>query len=87
MSSTAKVGEHIPCMYSMSTIWTFHGKINKHDGCKCEECMKKTCKSWRRHTVQIINLEKKKMISLTDKQQVLYKKKKILLHLQKTAWT
>ena len=30
-SSTKKVGEHIPCGYSMSTIWKFDGIENKHD--------------------------------------------------------
>ena len=29
-SSTAKIGEHIPCEYSMSTIWVFHSTENKH---------------------------------------------------------
>ena len=29
-SSRAKVGEHIPCVYPMSAIWTFYGIGNKH---------------------------------------------------------
>ena len=29
-SSTTKMGEHIPCGYSMSTIWAFHYIENKH---------------------------------------------------------
>ena len=29
-SSTAKIGEHISCGYSMSTIWTFDNIENKH---------------------------------------------------------
>ena len=29
-SSTTKIGEHIPCRYSMSTIWTFAKIENKH---------------------------------------------------------
>ena len=29
-SSTTKIGEHIPCGYSMSTIWTFDRTKNKH---------------------------------------------------------
>ena len=29
--STTKIGEHMPCEYSMSTIWTFDGIKNKHD--------------------------------------------------------
>ena len=27
--STTKIGEHIPCGYSMSTIWAFHDIENK----------------------------------------------------------
>ena len=29
-SSTTKIGEHIPCGYSMSPIWTFDRTKNKH---------------------------------------------------------
>ena len=29
-SSTTKLGEHIPCRYSMSTVWTFYNIENKH---------------------------------------------------------
>ena len=28
--STTKIGEHIPCGYSMSTIWAFDHIENKH---------------------------------------------------------
>ena len=41
-SSTTKVVQHIPCRYSVSTIWTFDGIKNKHDNCRGEECMKKS---------------------------------------------
>ena len=30
-TSTTKIGEHIPCGYSISTIWTFYGIENKHN--------------------------------------------------------
>ena len=30
-SSTIEVGEHVPCGYSMPTIWKFDGIENKHD--------------------------------------------------------
>ena len=29
-SSTTKLGEHIPCGFSMSTIWEFNHIENKH---------------------------------------------------------
>ena len=65
--SVTKVGEHFPCGYSMSTIWTFDGKENNVDVYKDEGCMKRFCESWREDTMKIINFEKKKMIPLTIK--------------------
>ena len=29
-SSTTKIGEHIPCGYSVSTIWVFHSIEKRH---------------------------------------------------------
>ena len=29
-SSTTKIDEHIPCAYSISTIWAFNNIENKH---------------------------------------------------------
>ena len=46
-SCTTKVGEHIPCGYSMSTICAFDGMENKHDVCRGKDCMKKFSKSLR----------------------------------------
>ena len=30
ISLTTKIGEHIPCGYSMSTVWAFDDAENKH---------------------------------------------------------
>ena len=30
-SSATKIGEHIPCGYSVSTVWAFDNMENKHD--------------------------------------------------------
>ena len=49
---TTKVGEHIPCEYSMSTIWTFDGIENKPDVYRGEYCMRKICKTLREHTIR-----------------------------------
>ena len=46
-SSTAKVGEHIPLGFSMSTISPFKYRENKHDIYKGKGCMKKFCQSLR----------------------------------------
>ena len=48
--STTKIGEHIPCGYSMSTIWAFDHIENNHT-LHCEkDCMNKFCTSLREHT-------------------------------------
>ena len=76
-SSATKVGEPIPCEYSMSTIWTFDGIENKQDVNRGEDYMKKFCESLIENSMKIINFEKKKIIPLTSKQQESYKKTKI----------
>ena len=38
-SSTTKIGEHIPCGYSMSAIWAFDNIENKHNLYRREDCM------------------------------------------------
>ena len=64
-SSKTKVGEHIPCGYSIST--TFAGVENKHEAYGGEDSMKTLCKSLKEHTVKIINFEKKKMLLTKNK--------------------
>ena len=51
--STTKIGEHIPCRYSMSTIWAFDHTENKQTLYCGKDCMKKvlyffrgTCKKY-----------------------------------------
>ena len=46
-SPAKKVGEHIPCGYSMSTIQTFDNIKNKHTLYRGEGCMEKFCTSLR----------------------------------------
>ena len=56
-SSITKVGEHILCGYSMSTIWEFNnGTENKHDACRDEDCMKKFGESLKEHAMKVVNL-------------------------------
>ena len=69
-SSTTKVVEHIPCVYSMPTIWTCDDVYTRADG------MKKFCKSLREHEMKITNFGKKKVIPLINKKQEWYDKKK-----------
>ena len=59
--STTKVGEHIPCGYSILTIRTFDGIENICDIYRGEDCMKKKfCEPLRELATKIINFEKKK---------------------------
>ena len=64
-SSTAKTSEHIPCGYSMSTIWGFDHIEDKHTLYRGKDCMKKFCTSLREHAKNIIDFEKKNMLQLT----------------------
>ena len=57
-SSTAKIGEHIPCGYLMSTIWAFDNIENKHTLYCGEGCMKNFCTSLREHAANVINFGK-----------------------------
>ena len=61
-SSIRKIGEHIPCGYSVSTIWRFDYIKNKHTLYRGKDCMKKFCISLREHPKNIIDFEKRKML-------------------------
>ena len=58
-STTTKIGEHIPCRYSMSTIWAFDKIENKHTLYCGEDCMKTFCTSLRDPDINVINFENK----------------------------
>ena len=59
-SSTAKVREHIPSGFSISTISSSRSIENKHDVYRGKNCMKAFCESSRDHAMKIINFKKKK---------------------------
>ena len=59
--STTKIGEHIPCGYSKSTIWGFDHTEDKHTLYRGKDCMKKFCESLREHAKSVTDFEKKKM--------------------------
>ena len=67
-SSTTKIGEHIPCRYSMSTFWAFNHIENKHTLNCGKNCMKKFCECLREHAKNIIDFEKQKSLSLTKEE-------------------
>ena len=59
-SSTAKVSEHIPIGFTMSTMSSFKDIENKHHVYRGKDCMKKFCESFREYAMKIINFKKKK---------------------------
>ena len=71
-SSTTKIGEHIPCRYSISAIWAFDSIENKHTLYRGEDCMKTFCTSLREHATNVINFEKKNMLPLTKEELKLH---------------
>ena len=76
-SSTTKIGERILCGYSMSTIQTLDGTVNKHNIYRGENYMKKFCESLREYAMEMINFEKKKMVPQHNEQQQMHEKPKI----------
>ena len=62
-SSRTKVGEHIPSGYSMSTISSLDHIEKKHILYRGNDCVKKFCTSLREHTKNVIDFEKKKMLT------------------------
>ena len=64
ISTIARVGEHIPSGFSMTTVLSFKNIEIKHDVYRGKDVMKKYCESLREHTVEKINFEKKKIKSL-----------------------
>ena len=67
-TSATKVGEHIPCGYSMSTIRGFDHIENKYTLYRGKDCMKMLCDSLKEHANNISSCEKKKMLPLTKKE-------------------
>ena len=76
-SSITKINKHTPSGYSLFTHCSFDKTKNKLDYYSGKDCMKKFCKNLREHTTKIINYEKKKMISLTIKEEKYHNKQKI----------
>ena len=67
-SSTAKIGEPIPCGYSISPIWAFYHIENKDTLYHGKYCMKKFCSFLRQCTKNKIDFEKKNMLPLTQEE-------------------
>ena len=81
-SSIRKVGKHIPCGYSVSTIWGFNQIEDKHTLYREQDCMKKICESLREHAKSIIDFEKKKNVTVNKKRIKITQRCKTMLYLQ-----
>ena len=84
-SSTTKISEHIPCGYSMSTIWEFDHTENKHTLYRGEDFMKRFCASLREHPKNIIDFEKKKMLPLAKEELKSYQDAKYVIFVEKES--
>ena len=76
-SSTTKINTHTPSGYSLFTHCSFDESKNKLNCYRGDDCMKKFCKDLREHSTKIINYKKKKMISLTTKEEIYHNRQKI----------
>ena len=76
-SSTTKINKHTPSGYSIFTNCSFDESKNKISYYRGDDCMKKFCKDLRKHSIKIINYEKKKMISLTPEEKIHHNKQKV----------
>ena len=82
---TMKIGEHIPCEYSVSTIWGFDYVESKHTLYHGKDCMKKFCNSlkeqkypfWKKRNVTI-NKRRIKIISRGKSMLYIHQRKSLL---------
>ena len=75
--STTEINKHTSSGYSLFIHCSFDKTKNKLDYYRGDDCMKKFCKDLREHATKIINYEKKKMISLTKKEEENHNKQKV----------
>ena len=76
-SSTTEINKHTSSGYSLFTHCSFNKTKNKLDYYRSKDCVKRFCKDLREHATKIFNYEKKKMISLTKKDEIYHNKRKI----------
>ena len=71
-SPTTKIGEYIPCIYSMSTIWAFHNIENKRSLNHGEDYMKTFFIFLREHAADVVNFKNRKLVPLTEEELKLH---------------
>ena len=77
-SSTTKINKRTPSGYSIFTHCSFDESKNKPNYYRGDDCIKKFCKDLREHSTKIIYYEKKKMISLTTKEEIYHNRQKVI---------
>ena len=63
ISSTIKIGEYIPCGYSMWTIWGFDHIKKTPTSYRKKDWMEKFCESLKENAANIIGFKKKKNVT------------------------
>ena len=78
-SLITKIGEHVPCGYSMPTMWAFDNIEKKHTLYCGEDCMKKICESLKNMQKIIEKKEKlkKNFLTLTKEELKSYQDAKV----------
>lgn len=77
-----KTNKHAPCGYSLFTQYSFDNNKNEHDFYRSKDCIKKFYANLLEHTTEVINSEKKEILSLTKKRKNQNKKQKTLSHME-----
>ena len=74
--STSEINKHTPSGYLLFTHCSFDKTKTKLDYYRGDDCMEKFCKDLREHATKL-NYEKKKMMSLTKKEEKNHNKQKV----------
>ena len=75
-SYTERKAKHEPSGYSLSLIFSFNLKENKHSVYRGRDCIEKFCKDLKELATKIINYEEKDMIALRDNKNKFYEEQK-----------
>ena len=86
-SSTTKIEKHnIPCGYSIWNIWIFDCRQNKNSLFCRKKRVKKFCESLRKQAKNIIDLEKKKNVTVSKKRTKITSRCNSMLYLLKQIY-
>ena len=82
-TSITEINEHMPSGYSFCTHSLFDTTKNRFDYHRGKNCMKNLYLDLRQHATEIINYEKKEMISLTNEEKKYIMSKKLAINVKK----